>query len=351
MSLTPFSLDELVDRFPRVRVAVVGDFFLDQYFVIDPGLAEPSVETGLTANQVVAIRHSPGAAGTVVNNLAALDAGEIHAVGLVGDDGHGYLLRRELERRRVLTEALVPSDRRFTPTYTKPMFLRPGAAGAVEVEGERIDIVNRTPTPPDLEDAVVRAVEAVAPRVDAVVVLDQVTRENVGVVTARVRRAICDVAKRLPGTLFYADSRGAIGEFVGLTTKPNEREALTAAGVGDPAAPSDEAAAEAGRRLFARTGREVFLTRGERGVLLTSRRGQCAIPAIPVDGPVDVCGAGDSATAGIVLSLCSGATPEQAALVGNIVASKTVVQIGATGTTTRDAVRATPIDFLFAERG
>ena len=63
-------LRELVDRFPQARIAVIGDFFLDKYFDVDPALAEVSLETGKTAHQVAAIRHSPGAAGTVVCNLA-----------------------------------------------------------------------------------------------------------------------------------------------------------------------------------------------------------------------------------------------------------------------------------------
>jgi len=67
-------LDELLSRFRGLRVAVIGDFFLDKYLEVDPRLAEPSLETGKTAHQVVGTRHAPGAAGTVVNNLAALMA-------------------------------------------------------------------------------------------------------------------------------------------------------------------------------------------------------------------------------------------------------------------------------------
>lgn len=324
----------IVERFSGVRVAIVGDFFLDQYLVLDPALDEPSIETGLPAHQVVAMRHSPGAAGTVANNLSALEAAEIHAVGVVGDDGHGYLLRRELENRRVTTRGLLASKHRFTPTYTKPMFLRPHG----EVEGERLDVIHRTPTPPDLEEEVIRQVEAIAPRVDAVIVLDQVMIPNVGVVTRRVREAICELATSSRRTIFYADSRGAIGEFRGLWTKPNEREALLAVGNAVLPHAHEDAIRDAGRKLTQRTGRPVFLTRGEKGILVCNQDEQTLVPAPVVAGPVDICGAGDSATAGIVLALCSGATVRQAAILGNLVASKTVVQIGTTGTTTRAAL-------------
>ncbi len=56
------------------------------------------------------------------------------------------------------------------------------------------------------------------------------------------------------------------------------------------------------------------------------------VPGYPVEGPIDVVGAGDSATAGIVSALLSGASRLEAAAVGNLVASITVQQLGTTGT-------------------
>ena len=55
-------LEELISTFPRVKIAVLGDFFLDKYLDTEPSLGEVSIETGKTAHQVVGVRHSPGAA-------------------------------------------------------------------------------------------------------------------------------------------------------------------------------------------------------------------------------------------------------------------------------------------------
>ena len=96
----------ITGRYPRLRIAVVGDFFLDRYLDIDPAKNETSIETGLTVHNVVEVRSQPGAAGTILNNLVALEIGEIHAVGFCGDDGEGYELRRALAAlpgRRVST--------------------------------------------------------------------------------------------------------------------------------------------------------------------------------------------------------------------------------------------------------
>jgi sugar/nucleoside kinase (ribokinase family) len=62
------------------------------------------------------------------------------------------------------------------------------------------------------------------------------------------------------------------------------------------------------------------------------------IPTVKATGHIDPTGAGDSATAGAVLTLASGGTPAEAALIGNLVASITVQQLGTTGTATPQQV-------------
>ena len=57
-----------------------------------------------------------------------------------------------------------------------------------------------------------------------------------------------------------------------------------------------------------------------------------AVPGVDVSGETDTTGAGDSATAGCVLSLCAGASCVEAAVIGNLVASITIQQLATTGT-------------------
>src|SRR5262249_19193376 len=113
-------LRALLDGFPRHTVLVAGDFFLDKYLDLDPALSEPSLETGLEAYQVVGVRANPGAAGTVVNNLRALEVNVI-ALSVVGEDGEAADLRRGLAHIGVDLSGLITAPGRFTPTYLKPM--------------------------------------------------------------------------------------------------------------------------------------------------------------------------------------------------------------------------------------
>src|SRR5712691_5674441 len=90
-------VEHILDRIPHLTLGVLGDLFLDRYLDIDAALTEPSVETGLDAYQVVRVRPSPGAAGTVINNLSALGARQVSVVSVIGDDGEGDELRQALD--------------------------------------------------------------------------------------------------------------------------------------------------------------------------------------------------------------------------------------------------------------
>ncbi len=324
--LSPDDVEQILARIPSLRIGVLGDLFLDRYLDLDAALTEPSLETGLDAYQVVQVRAYPGAAGTIINNLAALGVGAIRPLAVIGDDGEGYELRQALAQLGAVDAAGVFTwPGRRTPTYTKPMLCE---AGKPARELNRLDIHNRSLLPAEAEERVLERLTHDWPALDGLVVLDQVSQPDCGVVTGRVRRALAGLASGRP---VLADSRERIGQFEGVCLKPNVREAERATGL-----PAERAAAELARRC----GRAIFCTRGERGILLLEGGAQTEVPAYPVAGPTDPVGAGDSTSAGIICALASGATPAQAAAFGNLVASITVQQLGTTGTATPAQVRA-----------
>ncbi|MGI6368624.1 MAG: bifunctional heptose 7-phosphate kinase/heptose 1-phosphate adenyltransferase [Anaerolineae bacterium] len=330
-------LGEILERFPSLRLLVVGDYFLDRYLIIDPGLAELSLETGRTAHQVVDIRNSPGAAGTVANNLRALEVGVV-ALGIVGRDGMGFELKRALQRIGVDVAAMIESDQRVTPTYTKPM---ERLADGSERETERQDIKNRMPTPTDLEGRLIEALRQLAGQVDGIIVADQVPESDCGAITAPMRQALAQLAQASPEKPIAVDSRRHIGRFDALLLKPNEREAWEAVhGLPPEGTPALDESAACGRALARRTGRPVFVTVGDRGILVVDGGQVTHVPAPAATGPIDIVGAGDSAMSAIVASLCADATPVEAAAVANLVASITIQQLGTTGTASRAQVLA-----------
>jgi rfaE bifunctional protein kinase chain/domain len=322
-------LNQLLAEFARQRILVVGDFFLDYYLLLDRSLSEPSLETGLEAYQVVGKRASPGAAGTVVNNLRALGV-QVTALGVIGADGEGYELKKALAAQAVNIDSLLESDARFTPTYTKPMMQE---ADGHSHELNRLDIKNRRPMPADIQDQIINRLKALTPTVDGIIVADQVSEADCGVITERVRTALAELGQT-DRPFIAVDSRERIGLFRQVIVKPNSREALMAVGqeVISESKIDSGAAAAAGQQLFERTGKTVVVTRGPEGALVIDQSGVEHVPGFRVDGPIDIVGAGDSMMAGLMTALCSGATPAEAAWVGNAVASITVQQIGTTGT-------------------
>ena len=332
--MTPERLERILAGFEDAAIAVVGDFFLDKYLEIDPSLTETSLETGLEARQVVAVRCQPGAAGTIVSNLCALGVGRAVCIGFVGSDGEGYELMRALRRLGADTSRIITHGDRFTPTYCKSLVQEPGRLR----ELERLDTKNRGPLPPDLQEFLLAAVRDIAPEVDAVIAQDQVQEPDCGVVTSAMQQALAGLAVRHPGKAWFGDSRTRIGECRNLITKPNREEACAAVHPDSPAHDAGEAA-KCGAALSARTGRPVYLTLGSEGMALITAAKMQPIPTARLEGRLDIVGAGDSATAGIVSALCAGASLEEAGIVGNTVASITVQQIGTTGTASQEEVR------------
>jgi bifunctional ADP-heptose synthase (sugar kinase/adenylyltransferase) len=332
--ITQDRLDSILVAFPRLTIGLVGDLFLDRYLDIDP-IEEMSIETGLEAYQVSKVRNSPGALGTVLNNLAALGVGLLVPVTVIGDDGHGYDLLKEIRKLPVDPAQMLCSPIRLTPTYTKPM--KPDGGG-VSREMNRIDVRTRQALSDDETKLLCERIAKVFHSSDGLIVLDQIVAAEQGVVNVIVRSQLCDLAEQHPEKLIFIDSRANLQRFQRGTLKGNLSE------IAGRVAPDEHpvaAASSAAASLARKTGRPTFCTLGNRGTLV-ARPGQepTLVPGVRVEGPIDIVGAGDAATSGIVASLLAGADELEAATIGNLVASITVQQIGTTGTATPEQVRA-----------
>jgi len=330
--MTPERLKELINHFPACRIAVIGDFFLDKYLDTDPRIIERSVESGQKAHQVVTIRHSPGAAGTVVENLAALDAGALYALGIAGDDGEGFDLFNDLYDLGCRTDGLIRSKDRMTPTYLKPRNMDDLSLSG---EHERYDTKNRTPTPNELVQRVIDVLDSLLPKLDAVIISDQVEMDDCGVITSQVREALANRAEQFPDVVFIADSRAHIKYFRKVIIKPNEFEVMGWENPLPGQEVGDRELEEAVLRLRSEVDAPICASRGARGMFVSDPK-PTAVSGVKLEGPTDITGAGDSSLAGVTLALASGAGLTEAALVGNLVASITVQQLAATGAASRE---------------
>jgi rfaE bifunctional protein kinase chain/domain len=340
--MNPGRLNQLLGAFGRLRIAVVGDFCLDRYLEIDPDHREVSIETGLPVHKVVRVRAQPGAAGTVLNNLAALGVGTLFPVGFCGEDGEGFELESCLRNLSAVSmQGFIRTPLRRTFTYCKPLLVR---AGFPPVELSRLDSKNWTPTPSELCDLFARNVRELCGRADAVVVMDQVDVRATGVLSAPVLGALAELSREIP---VLADSRNGFSAYPPLIFKMNRTEFAAATGC-NPAV--ELATLKTAMESFLQThGKQVFVTLAEEGILgIHPGEAPCWTGSLPLRGPIDVVGAGDSVTAALAAALAAGASTAEAMELAMLAASLTVHQLGTTGTAEPSAIAA--LNALNAER-
>ncbi|MEQ1859452.1 MAG: PfkB family carbohydrate kinase [Chthoniobacteraceae bacterium] len=324
--MNPERFDRITEAYAGLRIAVVGDYCLDRYLEIDPARPETSIETGLAVHNVVNVRAQPGAAGTVLNNLVALGVGTIFAVGFCGEDGEGFELRRALgSLAGVNLDHFLTTPLRRTFTYCKPLVLEHGAPPR---ELNRLDSKNWTPTPRAVAQRIVESLVALRSQVDAVIVMDQVDAAGTGVITPEV----LPVLGAFPRVI--ADSRRGLRDYPPVIFKMNAAELRALTG-----READESGAA--RELAGRNGRPVFVTMAERGIVGAEPGGTVEhVPALPLRGPIDVVGAGDSVTANLAAALAAGATTREAIEMAITASSLVIHQLGTTGTASVELLRA-----------
>ena len=325
-------LEAALARLPDARVAVFGDFCLDAYWLIDPDESEVAVETGLPIRHVREQRYSLGGAANVAANVADLGVAQVRAIAMVGDDVFGGLMRRMLHERGIDTSGLLDcQDDWQTMLYGKPHVR--------DEEQSRLDFgafnVVRPRTADRLAQEVARAAEACA-----VVILNQ--QVPAGTSPDHVVELINDVIAAHPDCRFLVDSRHRAELYRGAWLKVNAHEAARMCGAPrelDERVPVADVRAHAAR-LFAQTGHPVFVTRGDRGILVADEDGTFEEPGIQILERIDPVGAGDTTVAAMAAVLASGGDARLAARLANVAASVTVRKLRITGTASPDELRA-----------
>ena len=309
------ALESLLEKLRGVRVAVFGDFCLDAYLILDQSVSEISVETGLATRTVRTHRYTPGGAGNVAANLAALGVGRVEAFGVTGRDLYGPRMRQVLAEHGVECSHLLSQSCAWTThVYTK---MYDG-----EEELNRVDFGNFNELSEEVMGRLLGELEAALPALDCVVINEQVTS---GIHTSNMRAALADLVARYPEALFVTDSRHYSDEYPGTLRKLNDTEAAELC-------KEDASEASPAEQLFRRWQRPVFVTRGERGCVVVDGAGTHFVPGLQILSMVDTVGAGDSMLAGVAAGLAGGATPVEAAQLGNFTAAVTVAKLRVTGT-------------------
>lgn len=319
--MDPERCKELLGRFDKARLMVVGDIYLDEN--VFGSVTGVSLEAPIPIYEVRERKYNPGAAGNAACNVAALCA-KTYMVGYVGDDVNAGILRKEFADRNVDISGVVVDPARPTNTYGK---LKAGGFNIPLQEILRTDTPHPAFIGGKVEEQILANIRRRAPEVDAIVVVDQVS----SVATERVIETVVECGKK-HGLLTVGDSRARAGALKGIDVLvPNDREAAIGAGIklSDETAIDEAILHKAGKALL-RICKHALITRGPQGITVFKENGEVIdVPIIILPSEVvDVTGAGDTVTAAVAVTLVAQGTLEEAAYIGNVAAGIAVKQPG-----------------------
>ena len=334
--MTQTRIHEILKKISSTKIAVYGDFCLDAYWKMDPDGSEVSVETGLKAEAVARHNYSPGGAGNIVANLAALKPDAIKVIGVVGNDIYGRELSAQLKNLGADVSSLSIQNEDFdTYTYTKKYY--------GEKEDPRIDfgLKNRRSELTDKE--LLANIEEALENYDAVIFNQQVT----GSITNRdfIDRAN-ELFEKYTHKIVMLDSRHFNTEFRNVYRKANEIETAVLNGL--DVNPQDfipfSDIKKHGTRVFEKDQKPIFVTCGARGIVSIDASGITEIPAIQLLKKLDTVGAGDTTISALTLCLAAGIPPSEAAAFANLAAAVTVQKLFTTGTASGEEIIELHID-------
>ena len=311
-----YSLHQVVPRFGRAKVLVIGDLMLDEF--VWGRVSRISPEAPVPVVWVQSESVMPGGAANVANNIRAL-GGHVGLVGVVGDDRWGATLRADLAARQIEISGIVTSDR---PTTVKTRVI------AHHQQVVRVDREQRPPLSAGVVEQLIEVIKSRLPEVDALVIEDY----GKGVITRALLESVIPLARAQHKIITVDPKQEHFDLYRGVTAlTPNRVEAGEAVGRElEHDAAIDQAGAEILQRLQCES---VLVTLGEDGMkLFRSGAAPLAIPTVAQE-VFDVAGAGDTVIAAFTLALASGATMEQAARLANYAAGIVVGKLGVAVTT------------------
>ncbi len=318
----------VLDRYPGLRIWVVGDLMLDEYVM---GAVERiSPEAPVPVVRVHDTEHRLGGAANVARQVAALGA-QVGLAGVIGDDAAGEVSLRLCAASKIDTRAVVTLPGRRTTRKLRVL--------GHSQQLLRLDWEEARPCPPQVA---VRMISKLAeePRPDAIILSDYAK----GVLTAETISSVSGLRGASP--MVVDPKHRDFSRYRGATTiTPNLRELEIAAG--QTLDPDDTATiAAAARPLAAAAGLEaIVVTLGDRGMLVVPVQGEAIHVPATQRAVYDVTGAGDTAISVLTLSLAAHAPLQEAARLANAAAGVAVGQIGAVAvdaSSIRDALAARP---------
>lgn len=313
----------IIDSFKKARVLVIGDLIMDHFIWgkvkrISPEAPVPVVEVNSESLML-------GGSANVVNNIHSLGGGSL-VTGVIGKDYDGKKLIDMLKDKGIPTEGLIADAKR--PTTIKTRIIA-HSQQVVRFDREKKDKIDQ-----DSTARVLAYIKKAARSADLVVISDYAK----GLITETLLEDTKGICQRLGRPVAVDPKVEHFDLYKGVTIlTPNNLEASQASGV---EIVDDASLHRAGEVLFNKVGCDALLiTRGEHGMSLFEPDSETHIPTVAKE-VFDVSGAGDTVIGTLALSLASGASFREAAVLANFAAGVVVGKVGTATLTPKELKEA-----------
>ncbi len=317
------AIKSCIKNLNKASILVIGDFALDEM------IYGTSYRISREA-PVLILKHSQtknilGAASNAANNISKLNEGKVSAIGVIGADYHGTILKETLEKANVNSNNLIVDQNRATTTKTR---ISGSSAQSVIQQIVRIDRETRESISRETEQKILDKIKDQIPHYNGILLSDY----GIGTLTQKIIDETIFLANKYNKTI-VVDAQEDLYRFKGATLlTPNQPDAEKTIGY---KITDKQTLLKAGQELLNKTHSDkVLITRGGEGMVLFENNGNITeIPAFNKTEVFDVTGAGDTVAASVILSLCAGAGGIESSIIGNLSASLVVRKFGAATTT------------------
>lgn len=318
----------IFDKISTLRVGVIGDFAVDFYYDLQRKTDEISLETHQEVGWGSQPRTSLGAAGNVVQNLAALGVGTLKVFGAVGCDVYGREMLHLMQTLGVDTAGIRIQDEGWeTCAYTKPL--------DQGTELNRVDFGTHNVLSDAGFEAILKSLKAQMTYLDVLIINQQfaaplITHERVALLNTLV--AV------YPQVYILADMRTYGLALRGATLKVNTEELARLLQIEGYENWTTDEYTLYGRQLSDRIEGPVLITRGEQGMQYVYQSSLHQSAALVLEGELDTVGAGDTSVAAFAAGAGARVPLPKSLALANLAAAVTVQKINQTGTASQEEI-------------
>ena len=326
-------LEKIITKLKDIKILVIGDLALDE--MIYGATERISREAPVLILQHTHTQYILGGASNAAHNVSRINDGKVSVIGIIGEDYQAQDLKNAFKEANIDCSSLIVDKNRKTITKTR---ISGSCSHSITQQIVRIDRQTKEALSKETETKVLNAIEELIPKHDAIILSDY----HIGTITDNIIQKVVELSKKL-NKIVIVDAQKNLERYKNITSMtPNLPDTQKHVGF---SLKTKEDFKKAGEIITRQTNtKSILITCGSEGMVVLEDQGKkyTHIPVFNKAEVFDVTGAGDTVTALYTLSLAAGATPVEAAIIGNVAAGIVIKQFGCATTSIEEILNFIP---------